>query len=315
MQASKSKVLVTDLVDHVLINGLVEAGYAVDYEKDIAQAEVDSIIQHYTGIVITTKIGLSANNIHQAVNSKWIARAGSGLDHVDVGEAIKRNIACITSPEGNAGSVGEHAVMMLLSMLRRFHQADSDTKQYRWNTDEFRVRELDGMTIGILGYGNTGPAFAKRLQGFNVNVIAHDKYKLTFDDDYAKWVELEALCHQADVLSIHLPLTGETRNMIDNAFLARFSKRVLLINTSRGNLLPVQVLAEALENGLVEAAAVDVLDNESFETHTPPETELYKRLLAHPGLLVTPHVAGKSSATRRRHAETLLAKILVRRGL
>lgn len=315
MQASKSKVLITDLVDDVLINGLVEAGYAVDYKKDITQKEVDATIQHYTGIVITTKISLNATTLHQAVSLKWIARAGSGLDHVDINETSKRNIVCITSPEGNSGSVGEHCVMMLLGMLRRVAEANNNTKQYNWNTDEFRVKELDGMTIGILGYGHTGPEFAKRLQGFNVNVIAHDKYKSTFNDTYAKRVELEELFHQVDVLSIHLPLTHETRNMIDVRFLKQFKKRIYIINTSRGNILPVRVLADGLENGLVEAAAVDVLDNESFDTHSHDEAALYQRLFQHPKLLITPHVAGKSSATRKRHAETLLSKILVLSGL
>lgn len=315
MQAQKHRVLVTDLVDDLLINGLVEHGYDVDYNKDITQEEVNAVVRDYTGIVITTKIGLNANTLHQAVSLKWIARAGSGLDHVDVNEASKQNIVCVTSPEGNAGSVGEHCVMMLLGMLRRVTEANNDTKQYHWNTDAFRVQELDGMTIGILGYGHTGPAFAKRLQGFDVNVIAHDKYKLRFDDAYAKRVELDELFHQADVLSIHMPLTHETRNMIDGTFLRCFRKNILLINTSRGNLLPVRVLVDALESGTVRAAAVDVLDNESFETHTHGEIELYKRLFAFDHLLVTPHVAGKSSATRRRHAETLLAKILALSGL
>jgi D-3-phosphoglycerate dehydrogenase / 2-oxoglutarate reductase len=311
----KPKVLVTDLVDDVLINGLVDLGYDVHYNKDITQAQVDACINDVTGIVITTKISLTAQTLEHANRLKWIARAGSGLDHVDVNAAAARGIVFFTSPEGNAGSVGEHCVMLLLAMLRRLPEANNDTKQYRWDTDQFRVTELDGFTVGLLGYGHTGPAFAKRLQGFNVNVIAYDKYKLHFDDGFAKRMELEELFRQSDVFSIHLPLTAETRNMVNEAFFKQFSKPLYIINTSRGNILPVPVLLNGLVGGTVRYAAVDVLDNEAFETHSDQEKETYKQLISQRRLLITPHVAGKSSATRRNHANVLLAKIRGWRGL
>ena len=309
------KVLVTDLVDELLINGLVEAGYAVDYNKDITQHNVNEIIAQYHGIVITTKIGLNADVILKATKLKWIARAGSGMDHVDVQAAAEKNIACICSPEGNAGSVGEHCVAMLLSMLRRIPEANTFTKSFNWETDLYRVHELQGMTIGIVGYGHTGPAFAKRLQGFDVNVIAYDKYKPTFNNTFARKAGLDELREQSDVLSIHLPLTVETRHMINREFIDRFRKNIYFINTSRGNIAPVRVLLDALNAGKITFAAIDVLDNEDLTTYAVEEKETAAQLLAHPRLMATPHVAGKSSSTRRRHAETLLAKILVHSGL
>jgi len=305
-------VLITDLVDDLLIDGLAKAGYNVVYNKDIAQPEVDATIQNYTGIVVTTKIGLTAGNIRDAVKLKWIARAGSGMDHVDVNAAAQKGIACICSPEGNAGSVGEHCVAMLLSILRRVPEANAATRAFTWQTDEYRVTELEGMTIGILGYGHTGPAFARRLQGFGVDAIAYDKYKTGFNDAFAKSVTLNELFERSDALSVHLPLTTETRRMIDTDFINRFKKDIYFVNTSRGNIAAVGVLLDALNAGKIKRAAVDVLDNENFETLSDDDKRLYASLLNHPHLLITPHVAGKSSSTRRRHASVLLAKILDR---
>jgi D-3-phosphoglycerate dehydrogenase / 2-oxoglutarate reductase len=311
----RSKVLITDLVDNLLVNGLVEAGMDVDYHKDITQLEVNNIIHEYSGIVITTKIGLTEDVIAKAENLKWIARAGSGMDHVDVKAATEKRIACIVSPEGNAGSVGEHCVALLLSMLRQIPEANSSTKAFTWQTDKYRVTELAGLTIGIIGYGHTGPAFAKRLQGFDVKVIAYDKYKMQFEDSFATKVEMEELFERSDALSIHLPLTVETRNMIDTAFINRFKNNIYFINTSRGHIAPNRTLIDALNSGKIKQAAIDVVDNEDFDLLTPKEQSVQRELLAHPSLIATPHVAGKSSITRKRHAEVLLAKILAHSGL
>ncbi len=308
-------VLITDLVDDLLINGLMENGYNVDYKKDITQSEVDKIISEYAGIIITTKIGLTFDVIGRATKLKWIARAGSGLDHVDIEAASNRNIICITSPEGNAGSVGEHCVGMLLSMLRRIPEANTATKRITWLTDTYRVTELEGLTIGIIGYGHTGPAFAKRLQGFDIDVIAYDKYKAQFDDSYAVKVSLNELFDKADVVSIHLPLTIETKNMIDTSFINRFNKNIYIINTSRGNIVSNDVLLVALNSGKILYAAVDVVDNEDFEMLTTNAFQAQSTLFSHPHLIVTPHVAGKSNLTRQHHAEVLLRKILAIREL
>ena len=304
------KILITDIVDDYLIQTLSANGCQINYQKNISQSEVEQIISEYDGIIITTKISLLKNTLSKGERLKFIARAGSGMDHVDLNYASSKNIICITSPEGNSSSVGEHCVALLLAIFHNIIIGNESVKKYEWKTDEYRIRELANQTIGIIGYGNTGPEFAKRIKPFGVNILAYDKYKKNYSDEFVKESNLEDLYEHCDVISIHLPLTPETNNIINYDFLSAFKKNIILINTSRGNIVnQIDLLKCISENKLIKAA-LDVLDNEFFETHTENEKKLYKSLFSNNKIIFTPHIAGKSHSTRFHHAQVLTNKIL-----
>ncbi len=303
------KVLITDTVDESLIDGLRAAGYACDYNKDIRQEELLDIISEYAGVIITTKISIDKAHLLRATQLQFIARLGSGLDHVDTAFAKTKGIAIYSSPEANAGSVGEHAVGMLISMMHQFQPSFEDIKQGHFRSEPHRVNELCGKTIGILGYGNTGPAFAKRLQGFDLNVIGYDKYRVAFDT-YCKKVNLQTLQTEAEIVSIHLPLTEETEGMINADFLKQCKKLQYIINTSRGYILNLSDAYKMLEDGVLDGVALDVMDNEQTATYTIEEKNFLHKLSHHPKVIITPHIAGKSHSTRFQHAQVILRKIL-----
>jgi len=309
------KILITDIADPFLQESLISKDFSVDYIPGVSQAEVENIIPQYEGIIITTKISLTSSIIEKAPNLKFIARAGSGMDHVDVTFARSKGIHCITSAEANAGSVGEHCVAMLLSIMHNIVEANDSVKKYAWETDKFRVNELDGKTIGIIGYGHTGPAFAQRIKPFGVKVLAYDKYRKNFSDGVAEESTMQQIFEQADVFSIHLPLTNETRNMIDLSFLQSFHKKIILLNTSRGFILNLSDLLAAIDKKIVSRAALDVVDNEIFSSHSNVERDFYKKLFNRPEILFTPHIAGKSLQTRLSHAKVLSQRILALYGL
>jgi D-3-phosphoglycerate dehydrogenase / 2-oxoglutarate reductase len=303
------KVLITDIADPYLAENLSGYGFQVDYLPDISLIEVEKIIHQYAGIIITTKISLTRNTLEKAKLLEFIARAGSGMDHVDVGYATIKGIYCITSPEANSGSVGEHCVGMLLAITHNIVRADRSVEKYEWKTDEFRVNELTGKTIGIIGYGNTGPAFAKLIKPFGVNIIAYDKYRKKFSDGNAEEATMQRIFDEADVFSIHLPLTTETNNLIGLNFLKSFKKKIILLNTSRGFILNLINLLTALDKQIITAAGLDVIDNENFSSHSAVEREFYNKIFNHPKIIVTPHIAGKSLQTRFFHAKILATKI------
>jgi D-3-phosphoglycerate dehydrogenase len=246
--------------------------------------------------------------IERARQLKFIARLGSGLDHVDQLAAHEKQIKIITTPEANAGCVGEHAVGMLIAMMHHFNASFDDVKKGFFLSEPHRVFELSGKTIGIMGYGHTGPEFAKRLQGFGVHVIGYDKYRDVFDS-YCQKVSLDELQQKSEVLSIHLPLTHETKYMIDEAFLLKCKRLQYIINTSRGYILHLNALLQWVDKQSDRAAALDVLDNEQTGSYSEEEKFLYNRLVHHKRLLITPHIAGKSYSTRFQHAKVFLNKI------
>lgn len=301
-------ILITDVVDSSLIQGLIKLGYRPDYRPDITQAQVLSVIQEYAGIIITTKIALDRSTIEKAVNLKFIARLGSGLDHVDCSMAMNRGIKLYSTPEANSGAVGEHAIGMLIQMLHHFTDSNIDVKKGNFRSDPFRVTEVEGLTIGILGYGHTGPALAKRLQGFDANLIAYDKYRAQ-GDGFCKLVSLEDLMAQSDVLSIHLPLTDETQGVINYAFLSACSRLRYIINTSRGYILDIRDLLRWTDESESRWASLDVLDQEEPTLFTAEEKSMFQRLVHHPRIFITPHIAGKSHSTRLKHARVLLKKL------
>ncbi len=289
-----------------------KAGYSCDLKTDISFEELKRIIPHYQGLVIRSKFKIDRQFIDLAENLRFIARAGSGMENIDIHYAEEKNIKCINSPEGNRDSLGEHTIGMLLSLFHKIIIANAEVKQGIWNRKSNTGIELQGKTIGILGYGNMGSAFAQRLSGFDVNVIAYDKYKYNYSDQFVKEVSLPVLFDQTDIFSLHVPLTKETEFLVNNAFISKFSKDIFIINTARGKILKTDDLIQNLKSGKVKGAALDVLEfeNLSFESIFKENNPSLSYLFNAPNVILTPHVAGSSDASYRKIAEVMAAKII-----
>jgi D-3-phosphoglycerate dehydrogenase / 2-oxoglutarate reductase len=305
----KPRILITDEMHPLLEAGLRKDGYGVDYRPDISEQEVMKIIEDYGGLVINSKVFVGRELLDRAVQLKFVCRAGSGLDTIDVQYAKAKNIAVFNSPEGNRNAVGEHTLGMLLNMMNQISVADKEVRNYEWHRERNRGHELTGKTIGLIAFGNTAQAFAKLLSGFDVKILAYDKYKKGFSKGNVKESSLEEIFEKAEVLSLHLPLTAETQYMIDNAFLSSFRKPVWLINTSRGKVLRTADLFLALQEGNVKAAALDVLENEKLDSLNAEEQATFRQLVADKRILLTPHIAGWTHESKRKIADVLLEKI------
>ncbi len=306
---SKGKVLITDTAHPLLIEGLTKLGYEVVYRPSITAQEAAQIIGEFTGIVVTTKTFLTKPVLEQAANLKFIARAGSGMENIDVAFAEKKKIRCFNSPEGNSNSVAEHATGLLISLYHHISKSFNEILKAKWNTEENRVHELEGQTIGIIGYGNTGSAFAKKLSVFGVTVLAYDKYKKDFSDEFARETTMDEIFSQSDVLSLHVPLTQETTHLVNRNFIDNFKKPIHLLNTSRGKVVHTADLVSAVKRNKIISAALDVLENEKLETYSEEEKSLLNELINSGEIIITPHIAGKSFESRRKFAEILLRKI------
>ena len=270
-------------------------------------------LHNYEGIVIRSRFKLDKEIIDKGKNLKFIARAGAGMENIDVAYAESKGIKCLHAPEGNRDAVGEHAIGMLLSLLNNLPRADKEVRNGIWIREGNRGTEIQGKTVGIIGYGNMGSAFAQRLKGFGVTVIAYDKYKKNFSDEYAKEATMEELFEKADIVSLHLPLTDETHYIANNNFFKKFKKNIYLINTARGENVKTDDLVENLKSGKVQGACLDVLEYESvsFEALDPNKMpEPFKYLIQSDKVILTPHIAGWTFESHEKIAETLVRKII-----
>jgi len=307
---SKGKFLITDKVHQKLIHGLLGLDFAVDYKPNISQPEISIAISECVGIVIATRIKLKSDELKNANSLKWILRAGSGMENVDVELAARKGITCINSPEGNRDAVGEHTLGLLISLFHNIPASFGDIQNGNWSTEKFRVNELQGNTIAIIGYGNTGSAFAQRLQGMNVKVLAYDKYVPKFTNSFAESVSLNTIFNEADVISFHLPLTNETRSLVDRQFIMQFRKPIYLINTSRGEVVDEVALLEAVESKKIISAALDVITDENSRSQNLLKDELIQKMLSTNRIIITPHIAGKSNMSKEQFADVLLQKLV-----
>ena len=309
----KGKVLITDNVHPLLIEGLEKAGFVVHMDTAISRKEVMDIIPGFSGIVVNTRMFMDKEMMNLGTGLRFIARVGSGLDIIDLDYARQKGIEVISSPEGNCNAVAEHAVGMLLSLTNNLRRADREVRNFKWHREANRGWELEGKTIGIIGYGHTGSSLAKKLMGFDVKILAFDKYKKHFAHEtrYVHEVTLEKLKEGSDVISLHVPLTSETRRMIDESFLDSCKTGVLILNTSRGAVVETRALIRALDSGKVGGAALDVFENEKPETMGAEEREMYAKLFSLNNTVFSPHVAGWTVESRRKLAEILLRKICV----
>jgi len=307
----KENVLITDKVHPLLTGGLAALGYTVTMQPLIGLEEVRRIIGGYQGLIINSKIRVDKAMLQAAPGLRFIGRLGSGMEIIDQEEAVRRGVAVFSAPEGNANAVAEHALGMLLSLSNHLNRCDRQVRAGHWDREGNRGWELAGRTLGIIGVGHTGSAFARKLRGLDVTVLGYDKYRADWDRDLP-WVERVALADlqaRADILSLHLPLTPETRDFVDLAFLEACRPGVVLINTARGNQVDTRLLVEALEAGQVGGACLDVFANERPERFSPEERVLYDRLYALDQVVLSPHVAGWTRESLRRIAGVLLDKI------
>jgi D-3-phosphoglycerate dehydrogenase len=306
------KILHIDSNNPLLWEQLQQAGFHNEADFISSKEVIEDKIKDYHGIVIRSRFKIDKTFLDKATNLQFIARVGAGLESIDCDYAIARNIALIAAPEGNRNAVAEHALGMILSLFNKLNQADAEIRKGQWNRESNRGHELDGKTVGIIGYGNMGKAFAKKLRGFDVEVICHDILP-NVGDANAKQVTLEELQQKADVLSLHIPWTPETDKMVNADFIASFSNPFWLINTSRGKNVVTADLVQALESGKILGAGLDVLEYEklSFETlfndkNTP---EAFDYLLKSSKVLLSPHIAGWTFESHERLAQVIVDKI------
>ena len=306
------KILHIDSNNPLLWEQLQQAGFHNEADFISSKEVIEDKIKDYHGIVIRSRFKIDKTFLDKATNLQFIARVGAGLESIDCDYAIARNIALIAAPEGNRNAVAEHSLGMILSLFNKLNQADAEIRKGQWNRESNRGHELDGKTVGIIGYGNMGKAFAKKLRGFDVEVICHDILP-NVGDANAKQVTLEELQQKADVLSLHIPWTPETDKMVNANFIASFSNPFWLINTSRGKNVVTADLVQALESGKILGAGLDVLEYEklSFETlfndkNTP---EAFDYLLKSSKVLLSPHIAGWTFESHERLAQVIVDKI------
>jgi len=305
------RVLFIDSVHPLVRELLSEAGFVCDFFPDFKRSDFLAIVDQYAGIIIRSKIAIDIELINCATRLKFIGRLGAGMENIDVGYAESRGIRCLNSPEGNRDAVGEHTLGLLLSLLNHIGRADRQVRNGIWLREENRGTEIKGKTVGIIGYGNMGSAFAARLQGFGAQVISWDKYKTNYTDGNTRETSLEKLFELTDILSLHVPLTEETTWMADDAFFQQFKKNIWLINTARGKVVRTSDLVKNLESGKVLGAALDVLEYEdsSFETISgsmPPELAY---LAGSDRVVLTPHIAGWTRESNEKLARVLVGKI------
>jgi len=288
------KVIITDHLHHCLADWLRQVGYSVEEAPEITNEELADCIDRFTGLALSTRIMVTPALIDKASKLQFIARAGSGMENIDIAYALQKDIVVVNSPEGNANAVGEHAVGMLLALVNNIARADRELRNGIWRREENRGLELRGRTIGIIGFGHTGKAFASKLRGFDVRILAHDKYIAGFSDENVLESTLEAVCNESDVISFHLPLNPETKHYGNAAFFANCKKKVRILNTSRGGIIHTGELLSALESGHLAGAALDVYENEQFYA-LPEDDQIWMRtLMEREDTVLTPHIAGWS---------------------
>jgi len=312
MNAAQIKILHIDSNHPLLWEQLEQAGFQNEADFISSKEEIEAKIENYQGIVIRSRFKIDQTFIEKATNLQFIARVGAGLESIDCEYAMQRGINLIAAPEGNANAVGEQAIGMLLSLFNHLNKANSEVKDGQWIREGNRGHELEGKTIGIIGYGNMGKSFAKKLRGFDVTVICYDILP-NLGDENATQVSLAKLQERADVLSLHSPWTTETDKMINADFINQFKKSFWFINTARGNSVVTEDLVEALKSGKILGAGLDVLEYEkvSFETLFEGETpKPLDYLLQADNVLLTPHIAGWTVESHQKLAQTIVDKII-----
>lgn len=312
------KILHIDSNNPILWEQLQTAGFVNHQDFASTKEQIEAKIQKYQGIIIRSRFKIDRSFLDKATQLQFIARVGAGLESIDCDYATSKNIELIAAPEGNRNAVGEHSLGMLLSLMNNLNKANAEIKLGQWNRESNRGQELDGKTVGIIGYGNMGKAFAKKLRGFDVDVLCYDILEQVGDAN-ARQVTLKELQEKADVLSLHLPWTPETDKMVNTTFITAFAKPFWLINTSRGKNVVTADLVDALNSGKILGAGLDVLEYEklSFESlfQDAATPAAFQYLLKSDKVILTPHIAGWTFESHEKLAQVIVDKIKSKYGI
>lgn len=301
--------LIVDQMHEKTKDLLEEVGLQVDYRPDITREEIISEIGDYEGLIIRSKTKVDSSLIEAAKQLKFVGRAGAGVDNLDVDRLEQKEIEIFNAPEGNRNALAEHTMGLLLALMHKIVKADKEVRNKKWLREDNRGTELSGKTVGLLGYGNMGQAFAQKLSAFECDVLAYDKYKKSYTNDNCKAAGLEELFERCDVFSIHIPLTSETRNMIDEKFIQSFKKDIYLLNTARGEILSFSACCDGLKSGKIKGLALDVLENEKIDQLSPAQLQCFEELADSDKVILTPHVAGWSYESYENISIVLAEKI------
>lgn len=305
------KILIVDDLHANIFPMLAELGFEVNYQPDIKRPEILKIIHDYEGLLIRSKTKIDSEFLSNCSKLEFIGRAGAGLDLIDLQAVTEKNIKVFAANEGNSDAVAEHTIGMILMLFNKLNFANSEVRQGFWQREENRGIELCGMTFGIIGYGNMGKALSQRLIGFSVKTLAFDTdvNKIANEELFVQRASMQDIFEEADVISIHVPLTTHTRMMVDDNFISQFKKNFFLINTSRGEVASSKAILNGLQSGKIRGACLDVLENEKLQQLTPEQSEVYNQLFQQKNVILSPHIAGWTVESYRKINEVLVAKL------
>ncbi len=303
------QILIIDDVHEMLIEGLKQIGYEVIYMPKATRNDLLHHITTATGLVVRTKTQIDAEVINRGNNLKFIARAGAGLDNIDEVAARAKNIIVFNAGEANADAVGEHTLGMMLSLFAKINKANNEVRKGVWDREGNRGEELAGKTVAIIGFGNTGKAVAKKLSGFDVQVLAYDKYLKNYGNLYAKEATMDEVYKQADILTLHVPLTPETKQMVGATYLQKFAKPLWLFNMCRGEVVVTNDVVELMKTNKIRGAGFDVLENEKLSSMSEEEKIWFSYIAASDKTVLSPHVAGWTKESYFKISAVLLKKI------
>jgi D-3-phosphoglycerate dehydrogenase / 2-oxoglutarate reductase len=303
------KCLVVDPMHESLFPMLESIGWQVDYHPAITRSDLREKHAGYQGLIIRSKTIVDRDLLGDDPTIRFVGRAGAGLDNLDLPYLASKNIQVVHAAEGNRDAVGEFTIGILLSMLRNIPRAHQEVINGVWLRESNRGAEIMDKTVSIIGFGNMGQAFARRLTGFGCKILVYDKYKHGFTNEFWEEADMQRIYQETDILSLHIPLTEETRAMVNAHYLSQFRKKIILLNTARGEIIPLSDLAESFSMGFVRSAALDVLENEKLNELTPQQKEAFRNLVTGGNVIFTPHIAGWTFESHLKINVALVEKI------